>query len=279
MPDHKMCENCHEKQSAEQLVYRLGHEISGGMARIQGINNITRGKNRALYDKAKQLKIPLKDKLIILNCLDEIYYFQNLQLNQIIEQNNVSTKIILGMDKPAEKTSLFKKAVNDVIHHEGGYNDIKEDLGGATNWGVSLRFLESQGLDIDGDGDVDWEDVAAMTRDQAEDIYHQYFWKNEYDRIGGVVAMKVFDMGVNMGTRRAHKRLQEACNYFGSGLLVDGMVGVKTINMIRQIDLVLLLHQICFEQARYYAEITVRRPQNLKFLRGWMNRANYKPKS
>ena len=181
------------------------------------------------------------------------------------------------MDKPLEKTMLFIKAVEDVIEHEGGYNDIKEDRGGATNYGVSLRFLEHEGIDIDGDGDVDWQDVAALRLERAIDIYHEYFWKNEYDEIGGTIAIKAFDMGVNMGNRRAHKIVQRACNKFGHGLMIDGYLGIKSINVIQQIDAVVLLKEICFEQARYYTDIVVGNHSQIKFLRGWMNRADYKP--
>ena len=35
----------------------------------------------------------------------------------------------------------FQNAVKKVIQMEGGYNDIKEDRGGATNYGISLNFL------------------------------------------------------------------------------------------------------------------------------------------
>ena len=49
--------------------------------------------------------------------------------------------------------SHFEKAVEKVLEHEGGYVDHKADPGGATNYGISLRFVkQSTGIDLDVDG-------------------------------------------------------------------------------------------------------------------------------
>ena len=48
--------------------------------------------------------------------------------------------------------SLFDKCLKIVLIHEGGYSDDPDDPGGTTNYGISLRFLKSVGLEL---GDVD----------------------------------------------------------------------------------------------------------------------------
>ena len=45
----------------------------------------------------------------------------------------------------------FEKAHEFTSRWEGGYVNHAADPGGATNFGISLRFLKSQGLDI---GDI-----------------------------------------------------------------------------------------------------------------------------
>jgi lysozyme family protein len=61
--------------------------------------------------------------------------------------------------------SDFNQAVKVILQHEGGYVDNPNDPGGATNYGISLRFLADhpESGDFNGDGEVDAEDIANMT--------------------------------------------------------------------------------------------------------------------
>lgn len=63
---------------------------------------------------------------------------------------------------------VWKRAADHVLKVEGGYVDDPNDAGGATNWGISLRFVKQSGvdLDIDGDGDIDAEDMKALTKNK-----------------------------------------------------------------------------------------------------------------
>lgn len=71
---------------------------------------------------------------------------------------------------------VFEKAHEFVQRWEGGYCDDAGDPGGATKYGVSLRFLRSEGYDIDGDGDVDVDDVKAVTKAKARELFRKHFW-------------------------------------------------------------------------------------------------------
>ena len=178
--------------------------------------------------------------------------------------------------------SNFEKAVEKVLEHEGGYVDNKADPGGATNYGISLRFVkQSTGidLDVDGDGDIDADDIKAMTPDQAKEIYKTEFWeKYGYDKIEDAgVATKVFDMCVNMGPRQAHKLVQRACNKVADtdALTVDGLLGEKSFSAINDINLnTSILDPIRNVQADFYTALAAQKPRLQVFLKGWLRRAN-----
>ena len=60
---------------------------------------------------------------------------------------------------------------NDIIAREGGYVNDPDDPGGATKFGVTIHTMRRLGLDLDGDSDIDAEDVKRLTRQQAVQIF------------------------------------------------------------------------------------------------------------
>ena len=52
----------------------------------------------------------------------------------------------------------MSKTVRDIakgiVLREGGFVNDPDDLGGATNFGVTIHTMRRLGLDLDGDGDV-----------------------------------------------------------------------------------------------------------------------------
>ena len=177
-------------------------------------------------------------------------------------------------------SGAFLAAVNMVLKHEGGFNNIKEDKGGATNYGISLRYLRSQNVingDIDGDGDIDWHDIEALSQDQAIKIYHDDWWQRySYEAMPLSVGRKVFDMAINMGAIQAHKLLQRAINatQFKPPLVVDGVLGIKTRDAINAIPVVELMAQLRMTQEDFYRDLVAKNSSLKKFLKGWIKRAN-----
>lgn len=175
-------------------------------------------------------------------------------------------------------TDKFLKAIPYILEHEGGYNDIKEDKGGATKYGISLRFLKGVGLDINKDNKVDNLDIKALDTQTATEIYFDNFWRSVYDKMPERTAIKVFDMAVNMGSTQAHIILQRAVNNVShAGISVDGLIGNKTITEIQSLNEPALLISICKEQGDFYKAIVTKNPSQKKFLKGWSFRANWLP--
>ena len=172
-------------------------------------------------------------------------------------------------------TTKFMSACLSTINHEGGYNDIKNDKGGATNWGVSLRFLKGINEDIDGDGLITYLDIKKMTKDDAISIYYDNFWKPLYERLPDKLAAKVFDVSVNAGSSRAHILLQKALNKLGAKLTVDGLIGAVTLAEIAKYTDQAIVNAYCDVQLDFYKGLVLKDATQEKFLKGWTNRAKY----
>lgn len=177
--------------------------------------------------------------------------------------------------KAETKQSKFIKALNKSLKWEGGLNDIPEDAGGISKFGISLRFLKMNNLDINMDGVVDKNDIVSLQKEQVIDIYKKYFWDklkcDEIDRY--IIKSQIFDMGINMGGKTAIKIAQKCCNTLGESLVVDGIIGKNTVNAINSVSSSILNNLMVEERIKYYNKIVENKPTQAKFIKGWANRA------
>lgn len=180
----------------------------------------------------------------------------------------------------------FKLAIGPVLVHEGStFTNDPSDPGGATKYGVSLRWLKSIGQDANGhlagdldhDGDVDITDIRNMTVNDAMALYESKWW-NPYPFSlldSQRVATKVFDTAVNMGTHRAFRLLQTALVVRGRQLAIDGLWGPTTTISTNLAEPTQLCLEFCTQQADYYTALVRHHPPFAKYKNGWLNRANW----
>lgn len=172
----------------------------------------------------------------------------------------------------------FESFFNHLIDDEGGYLPGKiakkiGDTGGATNHGISLRFLKTCNVDIadvNSDGVIDEKDIVLLTKKQAKVLYFKYFWNPLYMDIKHVqLSNRIFNFGVNAGKRTSVKVLQRTVNKLMDIplLKVDGIFGRNTLKAVKNVDREKLYRRYIIEVEDYYRSLN--KPQ---FMRNWMRR-------
>ena len=177
----------------------------------------------------------------------------------------------------------ISKIAREIVAREGGFVNDPDDPGGATNHGVTIHTMRRLGLDLDGDGDVDVADVRGMTRDRAEAIFiEHYYRRTRVDALPEVLQASVFDMYVNAGGN-AVRLLQRMLREMGQEVAVDGVIGPQTIAAADAAWRAApdhLADAYGIARRNYYLRLADQRPASRKYARarsggkgGWIRRA------
>lgn len=195
----------------------------------------------------------------------------------------------------------YARAVRHLLGIEGGYVNDPVDRGGATKYGISLRFLVGEGqIDLDGDGiadfdldmdgDIDGADIRKLTVGDAIFLYHRCFWQRlDAEGFAEPIGEMMFDQAVNGGLVAARKLLQRAISRClaesnssqkPAALNDDGALGEKTRaafdwvlrwNSLGVTTLVANYRRVVKDR---YRAIVAADPSQQRFLRGWLRRAD-----
>lgn len=161
------------------------------------------------------------------------------------------------------------KLVPFILQWEGGFVNDPDDLGGATNRGVTIgtyaTYCKKKGYPaptverLKNLSEKDWAEILKTLywdRWKADNIASQ--------SVANILVDWVWASGVN-GIKIPQKLL---------GVTVDGIVGAKTLTAVNARNPKELFEEIKEARVQFIEDICRKRPANNKFKKGWLNRIN-----
>lgn len=155
---------------------------------------------------------------------------------------------------------------------EGGFVNNPKDPGGPTNRGVTLGLMRQIGMDVDGDGDVDIDDVRKLTEAEAIKVYRIFYWNQVHgDLLKPGVDYCLFDTAINSGVSRSVILLQRCI-----GSAPDGQFGPKTMSKLQSVnDNKALINKLCDARLTFMKRLRNKKTGELlwkTFGHGWEHR-------
>lgn len=174
----------------------------------------------------------------------------------------------------------IEKIIDAIIRVEGDYNDLAQDKGGATNKGISLKYLRGVGLikgDLNHDGTIDKEDIKLVDHDRAYEFYMQDFYLvPRLNKLPMELQPLMVDMAVNHGPPRAIILLQKTLA--GKMVQVDGVCGPGTCAeaalQVRSRGWKSVNNALVRKRLAFYDAIIAEDHSQAVFEKGWKARAN-----
>lgn len=161
------------------------------------------------------------------------------------------------------------KLVPFILKWEGGFVNDPDDLGGATNRGVTIgtyaTYCKKKGYPA-----PTVERLKNLSeKDWAEILKTMYWdrWKADLissQSVANILVDWVWASGIN-GIKIPQQVL---------GVTADGIVGAKTLAALNTRNPKELFEEIKEARVQFIEDICSKRPANNKFKKGWLNRIN-----
>jgi len=171
----------------------------------------------------------------------------------------------MGRTFPIElEITRFDKAYLFLRENEGWFSDDPDDIGGMTIFGIAVHYHPV----------TFWKVYRAIkkgdvltARTLTKDFYRKKYWNKFYDEIiDAKLAIRLFDVGVNIGKRRAVKLLQKIV-----AVQQDGIFGPLTLAGVNNYKDNLYIRYILALEIYYRS-----RRKFKKFGKGWLTRLRRK---
>lgn len=165
---------------------------------------------------------------------------------------------------------FFNDAFVSTLDIEGEYVNHPYDRGGETNYGITKSLANHYGYA---------DDMKKIPLEKVREIYYQEFWfRNKYNELHDLfLAKEIFDIAVNLGARRANRKLQQSYNLLPKEhkLSTDGIIGNLTlgaINSLNKRDKKTIFNILNGYQAGHYIKLAEKDPTQRNFIAGWFNK-------
>jgi lysozyme family protein len=163
--------------------------------------------------------------------------------------------------------SDFKKCFDHILKWEGGgkFHIVKNDPGGATKWGVSLRAYKRKfPLATE-------KTIENLTYAEAEAFAYTDYWKpakcTEIDSTS--IALIIFDHTYNRGLASTSNLINDSFNSS-----IGSFQGKINFNYLNAIPPLLAIRKLSEGRRNQYAKLVDKVPKFKMFLKGWLNRVN-----
>jgi lysozyme family protein len=164
--------------------------------------------------------------------------------------------------------AAFESLFPHILQSEGVvFENDPVDTAGATKFGLITDDLKVYYKDQS----KSWEDVKALTQDEAFKIYKKLYWDAfRADEIkNDSLAHFIVDGAINQGKGTITKYIQQVC-----GITADGIFGSQTLSAINNHDPKDLFDQLKQKRIDKYHRIVEKNPTQVRFIKGWLNRVN-----
>lgn len=171
--------------------------------------------------------------------------------------------------------------------HEGGYSNITQDKGGETYAGISRRFWPH------------WEGWAIIDEAKSDQLFPRnlssnirlqelkekfyldnFYYKYKLEKFQDSLSEELFEQLINRNQVSVIKDVQTVANSlnynngkaFFADLIVDGILGNKTIEALRSLEASIVIKCLNAMQACHYIKTAAGEPSQRIFTRGWLTR-------
>jgi len=170
----------------------------------------------------------------------------------------------------ADQTANFRKALAWVLKAECEFlhdgvtirnENVAGDAGGLTFAGIDQR------------SHPEFNYAAPLPHEVAQTYLHAYWQPLRCSELPPPLAIVLFAQGVNQGVGAVARMVQLALNDYGSHLTIDGDIGTNTLQAALKVpDSDGLAMAFLAKSRRRYLERVAERPDQEKFLHGWLAR-------